>query len=165
MAEGLFLFQNLSFHLINAYACSIFSPYIKKQKKKKGKKKKFKSFLLFLIALIYIKKGFYILFYFAIICFSCFLHRKKRLFEFRRSKSFRFRKCVFRGFWMRMGLHVGEIELFRVSCVFEPRKKDFLSFEGRNHFVFESVFFRGFEQELCCMSSQNAFNSLHTNAY
>ena len=57
--------------------------------------------------------------------FSCFRIEKKRLFEFRRSKLFRFRKCVFRGFRWRMGLQKGELTLIRVSCVFEPRKKDF----------------------------------------
>ena len=48
---------------------------------------------------------------------------------------------------MRMGLQKGEIELFRVFRVFGLRRKDFLSFEGRNHFVFESVFFGGFDRE------------------
>ena len=73
--------------------------------------------------------------------FSCFRIEKKRLFEFRRSKLFRFRKCVFRGFQLRMGLLKGKIELFRVFRVFGLRRKDFLSFELRNYFVFESVFF------------------------
>ena len=36
--------------------------------------------------------------------FSCFRIEKKRLFEFRASKLFRFQKCVFRGFRLRMGL-------------------------------------------------------------
>ena len=77
--------------------------------------------------------------------FPCFRSEEKRLFEFRASKLFRFQKCVFRGFRLRMGLQKGEIELFRVSRVFGLRKKDFLSFELRNYFVFRSVFFGGFD--------------------
>ena len=41
--------------------------------------------------------------------FSCFRVEKKRLFEFRASKLFRFRKCVFRGFQLRMGLLKGAL--------------------------------------------------------
>ena len=49
--------------------------------------------------------------------FSCFRIEKKRLFEFRASKLFRFQKCVFREFRLRMGLQKGELTLTRVSRV------------------------------------------------
>ena len=49
--------------------------------------------------------------------FPCFRIEKKRLFEFRASKLFRFRKCVFREFRLRTGLQKGELTLIRVSRV------------------------------------------------